>query len=303
MNSVKKMLIKYASCFIFDKDKRRYWRGKHLKKSPEYLTLFMTLLVKNEEDILEKNIRFHKAMGVDGFIVTSHNSTDSTDDILKKLQKEGIVKEIIYETSPKYEQAKFVDRMIKIAKDKYKADWVINADADEFFYPENHNLKQGIFDADVAGLNCIIPDIINYFSEDKKDYLREGQLFKIRTKEGTKVIHNTADYVKIHMGNHDVDMKDNKRRLHTSDIYIYHYHIGNYSAYEEKVKRYIDTELAKGIGTHMQYMIGLYKQGRLMEDYEIRYGENIKNEMISDGKVIIDKNISNFFNEKLPNNN
>ena len=29
--------------------------------------LFMVYTVKNEEDIIENNIRFHKAMGVDGF--------------------------------------------------------------------------------------------------------------------------------------------------------------------------------------------------------------------------------------------
>ena len=35
--------------------------------------LMMTLLVKNEEAMLEQNLQFHKAMGVDGFIVTDNN--------------------------------------------------------------------------------------------------------------------------------------------------------------------------------------------------------------------------------------
>lgn len=302
MNYIKDRLIKLASCLIFDKNKRKSWRNKHLKNTPEHIKLFMTLLVKNEEDILENNIRFHKAMGVDGFIVTSHNSTDNTNVILKKLKEEGIVNEIIYETSPKYEQATFVDRMIKIAKDKYKADWIINADADEFFYAENHNLKKGIFDADVAGLNCIVPDIINYFSEDKENYLYEGCLFYKRTKMYTKVIHNTKDYMKIRMGNHNVDMKNKNKRLNTSDIYIYHYHIRNYKGYEEKVKRYIDTELASNIGTHMQHMIDLYKNGRLIEDYNARYGDDVKNKLLREGNVLIDKNISNFLNKNFEDN-
>lgn len=45
--------------------------------------LVMTLLVKNEEAMLEENLLFHKAMGVDGFIVTDNNSTDRTMDILE----------------------------------------------------------------------------------------------------------------------------------------------------------------------------------------------------------------------------
>ena len=44
--------------------------------------LVMTLLVKNEEDMLERNLCFHKRMGVDAFIVTDNNSTDRTPEII-----------------------------------------------------------------------------------------------------------------------------------------------------------------------------------------------------------------------------
>lgn len=81
------------------------------EKSIRNLKLIMTLVVKDEEDIIESNIRFHKAMGVDGFIVTSHNSTDRTNEILEDLKREGIILEIIYETDPAYHQEKFVDSL------------------------------------------------------------------------------------------------------------------------------------------------------------------------------------------------
>lgn len=35
-------------------------------KQTKEVKLFMTLLVKNEEGMLEENLQFHKAMGVDG---------------------------------------------------------------------------------------------------------------------------------------------------------------------------------------------------------------------------------------------
>lgn len=91
----------------------------------------MTLLVKDEEDIIEENLRFHRSMGVDGFIVTDNNSTDKTPEILKKYKEKGWILEIIEEKATGYEQKKWVHRMIKIAKNKYKAKWIINADADE----------------------------------------------------------------------------------------------------------------------------------------------------------------------------
>ena len=41
-------------------------------KQTKKVKLFMTLLVKNEEGMLEENLQFHKAMGVDGFIITDN---------------------------------------------------------------------------------------------------------------------------------------------------------------------------------------------------------------------------------------
>lgn len=46
-------------------------------KQTKEVKLFMTLLVKNEEGMLEENLQFHKAMGVDGFIITD-NKTPQT---------------------------------------------------------------------------------------------------------------------------------------------------------------------------------------------------------------------------------
>ena len=71
-----------------------------------------------------------KAMGVDGFIITDNNSTDSTPDIIRKYKQKGWIKEVIEEKATNYEQKDWVDRMIWKAKTIYKADWIINADAD-----------------------------------------------------------------------------------------------------------------------------------------------------------------------------
>ena len=116
--------------------------------------LYMTLLVKNEEDILESNLQFHKAMGVDGFIVTDNNSTDSTLEIIKRYQAKGWIKEVIIERATNYCQKEWVDRMIMIAKKRYGADWVINADADELWYCPERNLKIGMMKTRANVLRC-----------------------------------------------------------------------------------------------------------------------------------------------------
>mgnify|MGYP000838565048 CR=1 FL=1 len=85
-------------------------------KQTKEVKLFMTLLVKNEEGMLEENLQFHKAMGVDGFIITDNNSTDSTPDIIRKYKQKGWIKEVIEEKATNYEQKDWVDRMIWKAK-------------------------------------------------------------------------------------------------------------------------------------------------------------------------------------------
>ena len=95
--------------------------------------LIMTLLAKNEDDIVDETIKFHLNSGVDFIIATNNNSTDNTRNILLKYQELGVL-ELIDEMGENFDQVKWVDRMIRLAIDKYKADWIINVDADEFWY-------------------------------------------------------------------------------------------------------------------------------------------------------------------------
>lgn len=306
-----KHIIKYPISRTSRKFIREYHNNKHLD-----FYLIMTILVKNEQDILEKQIRFHKAMGVDSFIATSHNSTDKTNEILEKLKKEGLILDIIYETDPIYHQSKFVNKMINLAKNKYNADWIINADADEFYYSKHLNLKADIAEAIKAGLNNLWVDSTFLFPTDEQDYLRDSHYFVIKPFQNfeaknleiksdkifeifigsqgcTKVIHNTKDFKEIYMGNHSIKMRNNKA-MQSSTILLYHYHIRNYQQQKEKVLRYIDTQIPNGGGTHMLNMINLYKQGKLRESYEAQFGARIKDFLLKEGVIAIDKSVSNF---------
>ena len=52
----------------------------------ENFRLVMTILVKDEADIIEANIRTHAKLGVDAFAVMDNNSSDGTREILEKLK-------------------------------------------------------------------------------------------------------------------------------------------------------------------------------------------------------------------------
>lgn len=147
-------------------------------KQTKEVKLFMTLLVKNEEGMLEENLQFHKAMGVDGFIITDNNSTDSTPDIIRKYKQKGWIKEVIEEKATNYEQKDWVDRMIWKAKTIYKAGWIINADADELWYAPTGNLKDELYATNANVLNC---EMRSVYPEEEKPFWQWDKTVKAVT--------------------------------------------------------------------------------------------------------------------------
>jgi hypothetical protein len=104
------------------------------------MRIVMTLMVRDEADIIERQIDFHRAAGVDFFVVTDHESRDGTSEILQRYAEEGILHRIPV-VSPAKRQAEWVTRMARLAATDFGADWVINSDADEFWWPWGGNLK------------------------------------------------------------------------------------------------------------------------------------------------------------------
>jgi Glycosyl transferase family 2 len=100
------------------------------------MKVLMTLLVRDEEDIIEWNLRYHLLRGVDHFIVTDNLSVDGTADILRCYEQQGIVT-YLRECSDDYSQDRWVTRMAEIAQSKFQPDWILHSDADEFWWPDD----------------------------------------------------------------------------------------------------------------------------------------------------------------------
>lgn len=253
-----------------------------LKKISEP-TIYMTLYVKDEEDIIENNLKFHHALGIDGFIVTDNGSQDNTINILRKYEEKGWIKEIIVNTSLGHPQDICVDNMIRLARKKYHADWVINADADEFWWSPSKNLKKTM--ENYTRCNIIYVKLRNVLPEKSKkmwqwnkmifqpidEWEREGlskcSLFSPPWMP--KVIHRTQYYQKISRGNHQVQMLIEKKSI-AKDIVIYHYSIRSYQHFERKVIRgglaYLNNP-NKSLGVHWRYWYSLYLENALKREY------------------------------------
>lgn len=96
----------------------------------------LTLVVRDEIDIIEANLRYHLAQGVEHVLVTDHGSTDGTEDVLRRFEGEGRVHVVARQGDAEgFPQGAWVTRMARLARDRFGADWVLHADADEFWWP------------------------------------------------------------------------------------------------------------------------------------------------------------------------
>lgn len=264
--------------------------------------LIMVLLVRNEADILEENLIYHKNMGVDGFIITDNNSNDGTLSIIDKYKRKGWIFDVIHEPAQNYAQVEWVNRMIVLARSKYHADWVISADADEFWCAASGNLKDYLninnnkvyvpiyamlSEHDDWKLN--INKVVRAFPQSVyKKMLKEQKLAKFNQFSISipKVIFRANDYKMIKMGNHDCDMLYSCSRVISSDIQIYHYNIRGYKHFVSKMLvggAALDrnSKIGQGAGAHWRYFYHGVISGELdMQKEYLKYnGSLVRNEI------------------------
>ena len=114
------------------------------------MRLILTLLCRNEIDIIESMISFHLGRGVDFIVATDNGSSDGTRECLQQYVQSGKLM-LIDQPESTHDQAVWVSAMAQIATEQLAADWLIHSDADEFWWPLEGDLK--------TTLQAVPPDI------------------------------------------------------------------------------------------------------------------------------------------------
>jgi hypothetical protein len=102
--------------------------------------IVMTLRARNEGDILDTQLSFHLNAGVDFVVAIDNGSSDGTPEILESYARDGYV-DFTHDANV-YQEGEWVTQMARRAATEFGADWVINSDADEFWWPRGGSLKE-----------------------------------------------------------------------------------------------------------------------------------------------------------------
>jgi hypothetical protein len=170
------------------------------------MKLVMTLKVRDEEDVLEDNLRFHRTLGVDFFIVTDNGSVDRTPEILARYAHAGLAHVIRDETSElRVHEVRWATEMARLAATEYGADWVFHGDADEFWWPARGTLKQILADIPdrYGAVVCPRTEFVGG-PDDSGSFAERLVVREARSSLQPKLLHRADPYVVVLSSTHEV---------------------------------------------------------------------------------------------------
>lgn len=212
-----------------------------------YPKLTMTLLVRNEADILAENIRYHHSQGIDSFIVMDNLSTDATPEIIHTLSQDIEIDYLLQEADD-YNQRQWVTEMAHRAVTEHGADWILHNDADEFWLPETGDLRSFARTlTDEVGVVQVPRHNAVVLSEEggplqggchpsrSEVFERNSLNAQGKTLPG-KVMHRACMTAEVHQGNHGVSGVPGRVDQAKGRLLILHFPYRSLERYKEKIR-------------------------------------------------------------------
>jgi hypothetical protein len=206
---------------------------------------------------------------VDYLVVLDNGSTDGTQSILEALQGSGFPLHIVEDPSPGYWQWKRMTRLMReFAVSRYKADWILPLDVDEFVVTNGHDVRDLLGDPREQPRSILWKNYIPHPADRKDEPNPARRICHRLVKEATpreKII--VPDHlakqrnVIITQGNHAVYVDgDRTKTLPMEGAHIAHIPVRNPGQFGSKI----------ALG-YLQYLAMSEREDRWGWHYEIPY--------------------------------
>jgi hypothetical protein len=260
--------------------------------------LVMTLLARDEEDILESQLAFHLGAGVDFVVATDNRSQDGTTEILERHAREGHL-HLIRNDERAYDQSAWVTRMARLAATEFGADWVINSDADEFWWPRGGDLKE-VLGATPARYGIVRAPIRHFFLRlDGREHFAERMLYRPLLaapvnepgnplRPNTHVLHRADPAATVNAGNHALQGSRHVRLPGWYPVECLHFPLRSIEQAERKYLNWVDSlagrEYRDAFDAHERGELDTFVRDKVLADDVLEAG-------LGDGSLVADARV------------
>lgn len=229
------------------------------------MSVWGVTMVKDEDDVIERNLRHLHAEGLAGVIVLDNLSTDRTPEILRELQAElpmGWLR-IVADPEVGYWQSAKMTSAAKMAGD-YGATWVIPFDADEIWTAGDRPLSEAIM-LNGDQVNGQAAQLFDHYATalDEGDWADEADdpFTRMSWRSVTalplpKCVVRVAELRRIEAGNHAARLKTDS--WSSGHLTVHHFPYRSPGQMLSKVRNgsaaYKATDLPEDTGAHWRAM-------------------------------------------------
>lgn len=276
------------------------WRSNAEAGGP---TIVLTVLVSDEIDLIGPLLEYYFEQGVAFAIVTANRAPEPVLEIVRTYVERGSVT-LIREDVATFAQDRWVTRMARLAVEEHAADWVINVDADEFFWPERGTLQE-ILAAVPSEYGALDVPVYHFapsreehrFFADRMTVRETCSLKPSRRAVFSKAIHRGVPDVEVSMGNHRVSGTGLELLRGWQPIVGLHFPLRSWEQFERRVARDLRANPNLGMERYRE-RLELHRSGRLREAYEREaLSEEEIEEGLREGRLVADTRLTQFFKD------
>ena len=252
------------------------------------MRIAMTLMVRDEADVIGPMLAHHAAQGVDVFIITDNGSVDGTLEQIESFAQDHEV-DLRVDPVHRKQQSRLVTGMARDAATRHRADWVINADADEFWVPTGDGTiaeRFGRYPDDLAVFQAPVVDMTGEPAESGTGLDRlvwrdarpveEINRVGIRAHSSPNAVHRADAEIIVAQGNHEVNRPAGKHPADDLAIEVLHLPWRSWSQFRRKVENAglayaANPELTPSVNHHGMRDYRRLQEGSLLSAYVTRH--------------------------------